>query len=194
MVIEEQTVIVQEKEEVVSKDREVVSANAQVMDGLKAKVDEELGKALPALRAAEDAVNSIERQDIDTVKRYSNPPLVCVPVAEACMVLLKEKNSDWASFQKVMAAPGFLKRLQDYDKDNVPKQIISKLEVIIAKKMNQMEQLAGASKACYSIGLWATAIKDYYYAMLKVRPLQEKQDKAIAELNAANALLKDKED
>ena len=183
-----------EKEEVVSRDQVVVQGNAHILEELKTKVDEELGKALPALEAAQNAVNSIKREDIDVVKRYSSPPAVCEPVAEACMLLLREGKSDWASFQKVMSAPGFLVRLKDYDKDKVAKNIIVKLEVIIAKKLNDLPKLQGASAACYSIALWAIAIKDYYYAMLKVNPLREKQEKANAELEEALGLLKAKQD
>lgn len=56
----------------------------------------ELSVAIPALKEAEDALNTINKADIAQIKGYASPPAGVVMVLEAVCVMLGEKT-DWSS-------------------------------------------------------------------------------------------------
>lgn len=55
---------------------------------LAKEADEELAKALPALDAANDALNKLEKKEIAEIKAYTSPPPIVGKVMEAVMVCL----------------------------------------------------------------------------------------------------------
>ena len=84
------------------------------------------------------ALNTINDKDIDAVRKLSKPPATVKLVAEGVCVMLGEKpvkipDPDdsskkimdyWAPSQKMMGDKGFIPRLKEYDKDNIPAKIM----------------------------------------------------------------------
>jgi Microtubule-binding stalk of dynein motor len=60
----------------------------------------ELQQALPALRAAEDALNALNKNDIVEVKTFPKPPALVQLTMEGVCILLGEKP-DWDTARKV---------------------------------------------------------------------------------------------
>ena len=87
----------------------------------------DLDKALPALEAASEALNALNKSDITEVKSMAKPPTGVVLVLEAVMILLNEKTS-WDHAKKVMTGANFLKSLTEFDKDNIPEKKVSILK------------------------------------------------------------------
>jgi len=54
------------------------------------------------------------------ISRYSNRPLF-----QVCILL--NSKTDWASAKTLLGDPNFLKKLLEYDKDNIPQKTINKL-------------------------------------------------------------------
>ena len=63
-----------------------VSANHQVAS--------ELDKALPALQAAEEALNVLTKKDMSELKAYSKPPALVELTLGGVMTVLKRYNSN----------------------------------------------------------------------------------------------------
>ena len=87
--------------------------------------DEELGKVMPLLQAAEESLEKVTRDDINQLRSFPNPPLSAVKVVEAlCFVfnedhLVKEKVLDsgvkvrdfWEYAKKFILNDKLLKRV-----------------------------------------------------------------------------------
>ena len=94
----------------------------------------ELSKAIPALKAAADALKKLNKNDITEIKGFANPPPAVAMVLEAVCILLGEK-SDWEGAKKVMMEMGFLDRLREYNKDALAEKdnLLKKLRVVSRK-------------------------------------------------------------
>merc|ERR1712217_355643 len=68
---------------------------------LQAEADGELKEALPAMEAAKDAVNCLDKNSIGELKGFGKPPVECVDVCAASAFLLKneKKRLDWKASQ-----------------------------------------------------------------------------------------------
>ena len=62
----------------------------------KAGADEALAEALPALAAAAEALENLEKKDITEIKSFAKPPPLVMMTMEAVNILLGEKP-DWDS-------------------------------------------------------------------------------------------------
>jgi len=72
----------------------------------KAKANKELEAAIPAMKAAEDAVACLNVKDIQELNSLANPPPDCVVVTKAVLILKGEKkNHGWPNAQKMMGNP-----------------------------------------------------------------------------------------
>lgn len=62
----------------------------------KAKAEAELAEAVPAMKAAEEAVNCLTKGSIQELKALTNPPAACVEVTKCVLILKGEKrNFGW---------------------------------------------------------------------------------------------------
>merc|ERR1719310_23734 len=77
----------------------------QVQSKVEAEADAELQEAMPAMEAAAEAVNCLDKNSIGELKGFGKPPVECIDVCAACAYLLKneKKKMDWKGAQKMMA-------------------------------------------------------------------------------------------
>ena len=117
---------------------------------------------------------------------------------EAVYIMLeKPKNEiDWAKDCKVILADmNFLKRLYDYDKDNIPDNKMAKIRKdYITNPQFIPEEVAKVSKACRSLCLWVRAIDVYAKVIKEVGPKKENLRKAEEDLKIVMSELKKKQD
>merc|ERR1712048_479575 len=85
-------------------EEEKTNALAQNAAALKAEADGELSEAMPAMEAAAEAVNCLDKNSIGELKGFGKPPVECIDVCAACAYLLKneKKKIDWKAAQKMM--------------------------------------------------------------------------------------------
>ena len=74
----------------------------------------DLDKAIPALDAAQKALELLNKKDMAEVKAYAKPPPAVETVMEAVMVLRKQEPT-WAEAKKQLGDPNFLMQLVQYD-------------------------------------------------------------------------------
>mmetsp|Transcript_75525 Transcript_75525/g.104483 ORF Transcript_75525/g.104483 Transcript_75525/m.104483 type:complete len:117 (+) Transcript_75525:3370-3720(+) len=89
--------------------------------------ENELRKALPALQAAQDAVESLDKKYIAEIKSFTSPPQDVAIVMASVMICL-QRDPSWPSVKKELNDPKFVDKIMNYDKDNIDKKILKKIE------------------------------------------------------------------
>uniref|UniRef100_A0AAZ3Q8S3 Dynein heavy chain coiled coil stalk domain-containing protein n=1 Tax=Oncorhynchus tshawytscha TaxID=74940 RepID=A0AAZ3Q8S3_ONCTS len=172
--------LVVDQERVKAEDTQAIAADAQ----------RDLDEALPALEGANKALDSLDKADISEIRVFTKPPDMVMTVMEAVCILLGSKP-DWSSAKQVLGDSYFLRKLMEYDKENIKPQILQK------KYVNNPdfvpEKVEKVSKACKSMCMWVRAMDLYSRVLKEVGPKKERLAAAQVKLNATMATLKEKQ-
>lgn len=152
-----------------------------------------LSEAMPALKKALAALDTLQKNDISEMKNYGQPPEDLVLVMDAVCLLLGKKTG-WAEAKQLMNNPGlFIETLQGYNKDTIPQSLIKKLKKYIDDPRFQPDLIAKKSQAGKSICMWVCAMDKYSEVKKIVEPKEAQLAKAQKELDIANGDLKGKQ-
>lgn len=196
---------------VVSKEEEVCSQQAEEARVMKEECQADLDKALPALNAALDALKNLKKNDIVEVKNLKTPPDGVVVVSKAmcwCFDVKPKKvtaadgrtkiDDYWEPAKKsVWGDPKLIDRMLNFDKDNIPEDIIAKLKPLSDDPQFDPEIIKKASVAAFGICKWVRAMVVYDGVAKVVQPkknqlasAEETLAKVMGELNEKKAQLK----
>ncbi|PVD36438.1 hypothetical protein C0Q70_03422 [Pomacea canaliculata] len=193
----EDLVIDQEKADAVRKvvmeDEAVAKVKAEETQAIAADAQRDLDEAMPALEAAIKALDSLDKNDIAEIRVFSKPPELVQTVMEAVCILLGAKT-DWASAKTTLGDPYFLKKLAEYDKDNIPESLLKKLKKYIENPKFVPDAVEKVSKACKSMVMWVRAMDLYARVFRTVEPKRQRLAAAQAELDIVMKMLKEKQD
>ena len=176
----------------------------------------DLDEALPALAVAVQCLKDLKKSDIDEVKSLGRPPANVIKTLQACCIMFdikpervndpdnpgKKINDYFKPAQKhlLASATKLLEDMQNYDKDNIPEEIIAKIEPFYNDPQFTPEIIEKASKACKAMCMWTRAMYKYHQVVLVVEPkklqLAEAQaslDETMKVLNKAQATLAEAE-
>ena len=166
----------------------------------------DLDEALPALDAAVKCLKSLKKSDIDEIKAMGvNAPGGVKLTAEACCIMFKvkpakikdpdggtKKINDYFTPAKqhlFKDAKKFIQTLMDFDKDNIPDDVIHKIEPYIVRPDFTPDAVAKASVACRAICMWVRAMHKYHHVARAVEPKRQKLLGAQTELAATMVIL-----
>jgi len=180
-------------EEVVAKEEAEVKTAASKAQAVKDNADEQVSAALPALKEAEVAVNSLSKSDISEVKAFKTPPPLVELTLQGVLILLREKKTDWDAAKKVLSDSNFVKKLFEYDKENIPDEVLARLVPIIENESFLPATVAKQSNAAKSLCMWVRAMDKFAKVLKVVTPLREQQQAAEATLNELNSKLAEKQ-
>ncbi|XP_067302544.1 dynein axonemal heavy chain 12 [Pseudorasbora parva] len=215
-VIEVESVEVEAKSKLVRVDEETATIKANEAQALKNECESDLAEAIPALEAALSALNTLKPGDVTIVKAMKNPPSgVKLVMAAVCVMkdIKPEKINDpagtgqkildyWGPSKKLLGDMNFLKDLKEYDKDNIPVQVMLKIrsEYMTNPDFDPIK-VAKASSAAEGLCKWITAMEVYDRVAKVVGPkkanlivAQESLATTMALLNQKRAELKEVED
>uniref|UniRef100_A0A8C4HQX9 AAA+ ATPase domain-containing protein n=1 Tax=Dicentrarchus labrax TaxID=13489 RepID=A0A8C4HQX9_DICLA len=181
-----------EVRKVVKEDELLAKVKAEDTQAIADDAQRDLDEALPALEGANQALSSLDKADISEIKVFTKPPDLVMTVMEAVCILLNCKP-DWAGAKQVLGDANFLRRLTDYDKDNIKPQILLKLQKYIKNPDFIPEKVEKVSKACRSMCMWVRAMDLYSRVLKEVGPKREKLAKAQEELDMTMATLREKQ-
>ena len=197
----------------VQKVKDKAQAVADVITADKIVAEGKLEAAKPALKEAEDALQTIKPADIATVRKLGKPPHLIMRIMDCVLLLLRRRldtlamdpekpgpKPSWGESLKLMSQTGFLSSLQTFPKDTINEETVE----LLAPYFNMEDyNLENAKKVCGQVaGLcsWTKAMASFYSVNKEVLPLKAnlaKQEvrfgKAQAELAEANAALEAKE-
>ncbi|XP_072155544.1 dynein beta chain, ciliary isoform X1 [Bemisia tabaci] len=156
--------------------------------------EEDLVKAEPALLAAQEALNTLNKANLTELKSFGSPPGVVTNVTAAVMVLLAPngkipKDRSWKSAKIVMAkVDTFLDSLVNYDKENIHPEIIKAIQPYLKDEEFEPDFVKSKSAAAAGLCAWVINIIKFYEVYCDVEPKR----KALAAANAELAAAQDK--
>ncbi|XP_037924668.1 dynein beta chain, ciliary isoform X3 [Hermetia illucens] len=157
--------------------------------------EEDLLKAEPALLAAQEALNTLNKANLTELKSFGSPPGAVTNVTAAVMVLLapngkipKERN--WKAAKIMMAkVDTFLDSLINYDKENIHPEIIKAIQPYLKDAEFEPEFVRSKSAAAAGLCAWVINIIKFYEVFCDVEPKRKALAQANAELAAAQEKL-----
>ena len=186
--------IANEKEKTVEQETELVNIQATEIKKVADEAQTELDKAIPVLKEAEEALKTINKQDLAEIRTFVNPPDAVRLVLEAVCILLGEKT-DWANAKSaVLTDINFLEKLNTYDRNNIPDSILKKLRVITTKPEFEPSFVAQKNLACKSLCLWCRAMDNYSRVIREIEPKKKKMLEMTQKLDVKNKELAVKQD
>lgn len=145
----------------------------------------DLAKAEPALAAAQDALNTLNKTNLTELKSFGTPPSACVNVTAAVMCLLAPagkvpKDKSWKSAKIMMAkVDQFLDQLINYDKENIHENSLKAVQPYLDDPEFNAEFVRAKSGAAAGLCSWVVNIVTFYRVFCDVEPKR----KALAQAN-----------
>lgn len=162
------------------------------VSGIKEDCEKVLSEAMPALKKALAALDTLNKGDIGEMKNYATPPEDLVLVMDAVCVLLS-RPTGWPEAKSLMSNPGqFIETLQKYDKDKIPKAVLKKLKRYVEDPKFEPDLIAKKSVAGKSICMFVLAMDKYAEVKKIVEPKEAKLAESMKLLDVANKDLKEK--
>ncbi|XP_029968156.1 dynein heavy chain 7, axonemal-like [Salarias fasciatus] len=208
VVIEHESVEVAETEKVVKANEAVANEQAMAAKAIKDECDADLAEAMPILESALAALNTLTTQDITVVKSMKSPPAAVKLVMEAICILKgikpdrvpdpsgtgKKVEDFWGPAKKLLGDIKFLQSLHEYDKDNIPPNLIAIIRnKYITNPDFVPEKIRTASTAAEGMCKWVCAMDKYEKVAKVVAPKKEKLAQAEGELKVAMESLQKKQ-
>jgi dynein heavy chain, axonemal len=152
---------------------------------------EDLVKAEPALTAAQEALNTLNKGNLTELKSFGSPPNAVTNVTAGVMVLLAPggkipKDRSWKAAKVVMAnVNGFLDALINYDKENIHPEVVKAIVPYLKDPEFEPEFVRSKSGAAAGLCAWVINIIKFYEVFCDVEPKRKALAQANAELQAA---------
>jgi dynein heavy chain len=145
---------------------------------LAAEAEFELKKAEPALIAAQEAIDGLDKQSIAEVKAYATPHQDVLTVMNAVMIVLGKEPS-WASAKKELASPDFMKTIKTLDPEKaINATILKKIEKYTKQDKFQPQFVSKISIAAGALCMWVRSLEDFAKALKIVGPKRLKKQMA----------------
>ncbi|CAF1022140.1 unnamed protein product [Brachionus calyciflorus] len=201
-VIEKEALEVDVIKKNVQADKESVNLATNEAQAIKDDCEEQLKMALPLLNEAVDALDTLNPQDIASMKTMQNPPSGVRLVMEAMCIMKgikpEQRRDDngrlgddyWPAAKRMLGDLKFLHELKEFDKNNIPLSIIEKIQTQYLTNPGFNPQLIkNVSSACEGLCKWIIAIVSYDKIYKIVAPKRENLKQAEQALNEKKAAL-----
>ena len=196
--------------EVVGVETEKVTQEKLFADEEKIKVDQinievskkqidcaaDLKKAEPALLAAQEALNTLNKANLTELKSFGSPPPAVLMVSGAVMVLIQgqcgkvPKDRSWAKVKVMMAkVDQFLDNLVNYEKENIHPNVLIAIEPYTKDKEFEPEFIRTKSAAAAGLCSWVINIIKFYEVYCDVEPKRKALEDANKQLQDAKTKL-----
>ncbi|XP_033840356.1 dynein heavy chain 9, axonemal isoform X2 [Periophthalmus magnuspinnatus] len=182
---------VSKEKAVADTEEQKVSAIAVVVSGKQRDCEEDLTKAEPALIAAQDALNTLNKNNLTELKSFGAPVSAVTNVTAAVMVLTAPngkvpKDRSWKAAKIMMAkVDAFLDSLINFNKENIHETCLKAIQPYLQDKEFQPDLVATKSQAAAGLCSWVLNIVTFYQVYCKVEPKRQALSKANVELAAA---------
>eukprot|EP00762_Andalucia_godoyi_P000179 ANDGO_02454.mRNA.1 Dynein-1-beta heavy chain len=196
--IDREAVEVNKTKDIVMRDEAAANEKAMAAKAIKEDCEADLSKAIPIMKGALAALDTLTSNDISLVKSMKNPPPgVKVVMSAVCIMkdIKPEKKNDaatgkkvedyWGPSMKLLGDTGFLQSLKVYDKDNVNPAIEMKIKKeFLDNPEFDPDKVRNASSAAEGLCKWVRAVVQYSDVMKIVKPKQAALGEAEAEYSS----------
>ena len=173
----------EEQQNIATVEKRKADAAAAEANKIEAEADADLKVAKPALDKAQKAVECLDKNSLTELKGFSNPPAGVDKVTTALLIMIKneKKNFGWDNAKKMMAkVDAFLDQLQSYKGEDIPEDIVKRVEPLLADPVFTYEKMKGKSMAAANLCDWVINIINFNKIYKKVKPLMLQLDAARA--------------
>uniref|UniRef100_A0A7S1IC30 Dynein heavy chain n=1 Tax=Eutreptiella gymnastica TaxID=73025 RepID=A0A7S1IC30_9EUGL len=189
-VITQEKRVADEKRVQVEADKIKISREKEVANAIAAEAQADLDKAMPELDAAQEALKTLKKAEIDEIKAYKTPPEAVQTVLSAVQTVLK-KPPTWDEAKKTMGDSQFLPGLMDFNKELLNDALLTKIGKYTANPKFKPELVGKVSNAAKGLCLWVIAMHRFGIVQKEVMPKKMKLDKATEELARKEKMLAD---
>ncbi|KAM6377006.1 LOW QUALITY PROTEIN: dynein axonemal heavy chain 17 [Pluvialis apricaria] len=172
----------------------VQAINTNVAEKQRA-CETDLAKAEPALVAAQEALNTLNKNNLTELKSFGSPPQAVVNVTAAVMVLTAPKgkipkDKSWKAAKVMMGkVDTFLDTLKKFDKEHIPEACLKAFEPYQSDPSFDPEFIKSKSTAAGGLCSWCLNIVRFYEVFCEVEPKRLALEEANAELAEAQEKL-----
>ena len=156
----------------------------------------DLKKAEPALLAAQEALNTLNKTNITELKSFGSPPAAVLMVTGAVMVLMEgqkgkiPKDRSWPKVKVMMAkVDKFLDDLINYDKENIHPNILTALQMYLNDTDFDPDFVRSKSGAAAGLCSWVINVVKFYEVYCDVEPKRRALEEANQQLRDAQERL-----
>ncbi|NXJ94967.1 DYH17 protein, partial [Corythaixoides concolor] len=156
----------------------------------------DLAKAEPALVAAQEALNTLNKNNLTELKSFGTPPQAVVNVTAAVMVLTAPggkipKDKSWKAAKVMMGkVDTFLDTLKKFDKEHIPEACLKAFQPYQSDPSFHPEFVVSKSTAAAGLCSWCLNIVRFYEVFCQVEPKRRALEDANAELAEAQEKLR----
>ncbi|XP_055373642.1 dynein beta chain, ciliary isoform X2 [Condylostylus longicornis] len=157
--------------------------------------EEDLRRAEPALVAAHEALDTLNKNNLTELKSFGSPPKAVVNVCAAVMVLFAlngriPKDRSWKAAKLMMVkVDQFLNDLVNYDKDNIHPNVIEALQDYLKDPEFNPDKIVQKSVAAAGLCAWVINLHRYHEIFQIVGPKQKALEDSQEELQEARERL-----
>ncbi|VDL18993.1 unnamed protein product [Hymenolepis diminuta] len=181
--------VADEEEKKVAKIRAEVSAKQR-------ECEADLAKAEPALMAAQEALNTLNKNNLTEMKSFGTPPAAVVKVVAAVSCLLAPqgkvpKDRSWKAAKAGMMGKidQFLDNLINYDKENMHESSLKAVAEYLKDPEFDPNFVRSKSLAAAGLCSWVINIVKFHEVFCVVKPKRDALDEANKELQSATDAL-----
>ena len=130
--------------------------------------EKDLRKAMPALEAAQKALDTLDKTSLTEMKSFANPPSGVMLVSAAVICLMAPggkvpKDKSWKAAKVMMGnVDKFLADLKNYDKDNIHENCRREVRPFLNDASFTPEYIRTQSQAAAGLCSWVINILKYY--------------------------------
>merc|ERR1719440_2167629 len=135
-----------EKQRTLEVDNQRLAKEEAEIMAIATDAERDLAKAMPALDAAVDALEKLDKKSIAEVKAYAKPPELVMKTMNAVMTVM-EKPATWASAKNELQDVNFLQKLKTFKKDEISNATLKKIEKYTKDSTFQPQTVQNVSKA-----------------------------------------------
>ncbi|XP_039715557.1 dynein axonemal heavy chain 17 isoform X8 [Pteropus medius] len=168
--------------------------NKNVAEKQKA-CETDLAKAEPALLAAQEALDTLNKNNLTELKSFGSPPDAVVNVTAAVMILTAPggkipKDKSWKAAKIMMGkVDTFLDSLKRFDKEHIPEACLKAFKPYQGNPTFDPEFVRSKSAAAAGLCSWCINIVRFYEVYCDVAPKRQALEEANAELAEAQEKL-----
>jgi dynein heavy chain len=183
----EKAVAAEEEKKVAIITKEVTEKQVSCETDLKA--------AEPALAAASEALNTLNKANLTELKSFGSPSDEVVSCTAAVMVLLSPpgkiaKDRSWKAAKNMMAkVDAFLDQLINFNKENIDQSNLEALKPYLEDPNFNADFMKSKSVAAAGLCSWVVSIVKFYYVYCDVEPKRKALEQANSDLQAAQTKL-----
>ncbi|KNC98315.1 hypothetical protein, variant [Spizellomyces punctatus DAOM BR117] len=143
---------------------------------LKAAYGRQIEKVLPALSAAQKAVEAISRNELYEIKSMINPPRPVQTLFEALLILfrfdLRPNETLWEASRRFLS-DRFTSHIAAFDPESVSTPHMLRVEECISQPEFHIADLNRISRAVGILAGWVIAVQKYHTMMVSLAPLKK---------------------